>query len=76
MTFDDLEIEKWEGNNGSGAKLKGRIVDIILCGAKPKPATQQTQTYGQQQAQKVPQQQGANGQQSAVDEFFDDDIGF
>jgi len=49
VTFDDVELEKWDG----GSKIKGRIVDIQLCGGnssqekaarkpapKPKPVPQ------------------------------------
>ena len=30
VTFDDVEVEMYEGKKGTGAKLKGRIVDVKL----------------------------------------------
>lgn len=69
VTFDDLEVETYEGNKGFGAKLKGRIVDVQLCGAKAEGQQQRPQ---QQQAP----QQAPQGQAPAPITEFDDDIPF
>ena len=72
VTFDDLEVETYEGKNGLGAKLEARIVDLQLCGSKPE--------VNQQQSQQPPaRQQSANtgGQQPAHGfSDFDQDIPF
>ena len=65
VTFDDLEVEQYDSNGKPGAKLKGRIVDIQLCGAKPE---------GQQQQPR--QQQAPAPQQQAPNNFDDSDIPF
>ena len=51
VTVDDVHIETYQGQNGPGHKLVGRISHIKLVGSAPQqPATQQ-------QRQQAPQQQ-------------------
>ena len=54
VTVDDVHIETYQGQNGPGHKLVGRISHIKLVGSAP-----QQQGQGQQQAprQQAPQQQ-------------------
>jgi single-strand DNA-binding protein len=68
--IDDVEIEPWESNGKSGAKLKGRIVDIKLAGdrnSEDKPAPQ---------AAAQPAQQPVADQQTGGFDDFDTDVPF
>jgi len=47
VTFDDLEVETYEGQKGFGAKLKGRIVDIQLVHTGESQASQDHQARKQ-----------------------------
>jgi len=80
VTFDDIEVETFEGTKGFSAKLKGRVVDLQLCGAKPSetPMPLQGQSFQQEQARKVPAQPQPAAQPAPqpVDDPFDDDIPF
>lgn len=40
-TVDDLHIEEYEGKNGPGHKLVGKIVGLEFVGTKPEPAQHQ-----------------------------------
>ena len=52
VTVDDVHVETYEGKNGTGVKLVGRVSDLELAGGgqsgeqaeKPKPAPQTRQT--------------------------------
>ena len=66
-TMEDLHIETYQGKNGEGKKLVGRIIDIELAGSKSgtqedRPAPTQRKEQPQQGGQKQPD--------------FDDDIPF
>ena len=71
VTLTDVELDKYESNGTPGSKLKARVVDIQLCGAKPEGKPQQHPQ--DQQARQAPQQQ-ASAPQGMED--FDDDIPF
>jgi single-strand DNA-binding protein len=74
VTFDDVELETYESNGKSGAKIKARIVDLKLCGPKPEETVHKQQPQQQaphRQQQQAPQDQGGQGF-----EDFDDDIPF
>lgn len=79
VTVDDVHIETYQGKNGEGTKLVGRVSDVELAGggdkqeqqAPPKPAArppQQTQQSG------PPAGHPANG--GSGFENMDDDIPF
>ncbi|MHB1098336.1 MAG: single-stranded DNA-binding protein [Burkholderiales bacterium] len=66
-TLDDLHIEEYEGKNGPGHKLVGRIVGLELVGGKPEGSS----APAQRQAAPSPRGGGASG----FDDM-DDDIPF
>lgn len=41
VTLDDLHIETYEGRNGEGKKLVGRLIDIELAGSRSESTSQQ-----------------------------------
>ena len=67
-TIDDLHIEEYEGRNGAGHKLAGRVVNLELIGGKPESAPSQR---SEPAAQPSPRGGGASG----FDDM-DDDIPF
>ena len=83
VVLDDLEVETFQKNDGGqGSKLKGRVVDVKLCGPKtesqqqapqqrqqqaPQQAPPQAQQQYQQPTQQAPQQQATQG----FDDFKD-----
>lgn len=63
VTVGDVHVETYNGRNGTGHKLVGRIEQIKLVGPAP------------QQNQQAPQQQPAqNTQPAPADDGFDDSI--
>ncbi len=68
VTLDDIEIETYQGKEGPVSKLKGRVIDLKLCGPKPSEQHPQEQRAREQPAQQAPPQ--------AAVEDFDDDIPF
>lgn len=68
---DDLEIEQYEHNGKSGAKLKCRVISIDLTDNKQGDEPRQQQA--QQQQQQAPQQQQPGGD---FNNDFDEDIPF
>ena len=65
---DDVEVEQYEHNGKTGAKLKCRVIDLSFAGPKPEASPQQ-QTQPQVQQQQ-PQPAGD------FDNSFDEDIPF
>lgn len=70
--LDDLESDAYEGKNGIGSKLKGRVVSFEFAGSKDSEqvAQQTTQAYHQQGQQQAPKQS------ASFDDDFNDDIPF
>lgn len=60
-TIDDLHIEVFQGKNGEGHKLAGRVINLELIGGKPE---------GQTKPQ--PAQKPAASQSSGFDDMEDD----
>ncbi|HLV16016.1 MAG TPA: single-stranded DNA-binding protein [Pseudomonas sp.] len=73
VTIDDVHIETYQGQNGPGHKLVGRISHIKLVGSAPQQQAQQ-----QAQRQPAPQQQRQAAPQQQIPDYdtFDDDIPF
>ena len=84
--ISDIHIETYEGKNGPGHKLVGRIDDIELTDRKDggtqqprqQPAQQQRNTYADQRGAPQPAKQPAPGNRndSGFDAAMDDDIPF
>ena len=76
-TVDDLHMETYQGRNGEGTKLAGRITQIKLAGPRQDSAvTDSTQAAAPkpQQQRSAPPPQAAPQRQPAPD--FDEDIPF
>jgi single-strand DNA-binding protein len=73
FTLDEVHIEEYEGKNGKGTKLHGRVTDVELgprIGDAPAGG-------GQQQRQRENQMPGPGGSRPpAQDDFDDSDIPF
>lgn len=76
VIVDDIHIETYEGRNGGGSKLVGRIQTINLCGGGSSQERQQA-SRPQQSAprQSAPRQQQRPQPQQSYDDY-DDDIPF
>ncbi len=70
VTLDDLQSDAYQGKNGVGSKLKGRVVSFDFAGERPQ------QSQAPQQQQQAPQQPVQ--QQPAPTGFddFNEDIPF
>jgi single-strand DNA-binding protein len=75
VTCDDVELETYESNGKTGAKLKARAVNISLCDSKKQEGQAQAQanTQQKQQVRQAPQQQSV-AQSQVFDDNFDDDL--
>lgn len=76
VTIDDPHIEEYEGRNGKGVKLAGRVTQLELAGGKPEGQAQQRPTAPPAQAprQQAPAPQQRPAAPPAGD--MDDDIPF
>ena len=74
VTLDDVHIDIYEGQNGPKSTLKGRVLDIKLCGSRPSGGQQGSQNQGYQQQGGQNQSNQNQGQQQVVDDL--DDIPF
>lgn len=72
VVFDDLNVEIFEGKNGFGAKLKGRIVDVQLAGGASE--AQSLPQAAKQPPRLVPQNQAVTptGNSKSHPDYFDD----
>lgn len=80
VVISDLHIETYEGKNGQGSKLVGRLIDIEFA-SKPQSGDgegqQRGQQQGQQRSQQRPQQKPRNQAKSNTSfDDMDDDIPF
>lgn len=70
---DDLEVEQYEHNGKTGAKLKCRVINIDLTDNKQSDEPRQQQPQPQQQPRQQQQQQQKSG---GFDNSFDEDLPF
>jgi single-strand DNA-binding protein len=80
VTLDEVHIETYEGRNGQGHKLVGRVMDLELAGSRDSQQQSQSQPPAQprQQQRPAPQQRtpAPAGGASSGFEDMDDDIPF
>ena len=68
MTVDDVHVETYEGKNGTGTKLVGRVSDIELAGGAP------SEKVAPVAAKEVAERKSASASSGFAD--MDDDIPF
>lgn len=76
VTVSDVHVETFEGRNGTGHKLVGRIQEIKLVGPAPQSAQQPAQPRGGQPAGNQQSDRQGPPQGGAYDDFDSDSIPF